>query len=361
MLKLIKLLQAMIITITLLLACGVQAAAPISISATSNPAQQSLNNILFPPINPFHEDYLQVSNLHRIWYAEYGNPKGLPVVVVHGGPGGSAGPNDMRYFDPNDYHVILFEQRGTNRSLPLGELKSNTTADLIADMEKLRNHLGIKQWIVYGGSWGSALSMLYGEEHPDACLGFILRGIFLGTDAEYQQLWYGIQDTFPDEWQQLQSFLPLNERQNVMAAYTHRMLDPDPLISRPAAKQFLHYDFTCSFLQSSPQQIDTLLQDDKLVDGISRIFAFYGSHHFFIKDNQILLNLPKITHLPAIIVHGRYDVITRAKRAYQLHQQWPGSELILVPEAGHAAAEPGNTKALIAATEKMKSMINTVH
>jgi proline iminopeptidase len=276
------------------------------------------------------------------------------VLVVHGGPGAGAGANDMRYFDPKHYRIILFDQRGAKRSLPFAEIKENTTRDLIEDMEKLRLHLKVNKWLLFGGSWGSALSVAYGEAHPTSCLGFVLRGVFLGTEEEIRQLWYGMQDTFPEEWQAMVQFLPENERSDLMKSYYARVINPDPTIHMPAAKAFIKYDMTAAFLLQDTDRLNKILEDEKQSFGMSKLFMHYAMNKVFLAPNHILNNLYKIKHLPAIIVHGRYDVICRAKSAYLLHTNWPGSELYFIQDAGHSAFEPGITRALINATEKMK-------
>jgi proline iminopeptidase len=308
---------------------------------------------------PFSEGYLQVSPLHQVWYEEYGNPKGIPVVVLHGGPGAGC-TDEMKFFDLNTWHVILLDQRGAKRSKPFAEIKENTTQDLISDIELLRKKLGIEKWVLFGGSWGSALAIAYGEAHPDHVLGFILRGVFLGTKAEVSHLWYGIRSTFPDTWQALYDFIPSSERTDLITAYVQRILGSNSRIALDAARVLMRYDFTCSFLQITPEKLNALLSDDTLVLGIAKIFSHYVSHNFFLEDNQLFENVYRIQHLPLIIVHGRYDMITLPKTAYALHKSWPGSELVFVT-SGHAAEEPATKHALIEATEHMKtSVINSM-
>jgi len=232
--------------------------------------EQMLEEILFPAIKPYDEDYLDVSGLHRLWYAQFGNPHGIPVVVVHGGPGFGCSPRDMRFFDPKFYRIILFDQRGALRSQPFGEMQENTTQDLIADMEKLRQHLAVDKWLLFGGSWGSALSVLYGEAHPDRCLGFILRGVFLATHAQTQQVWYGMRDHYPEVWEEFVSFLPENERDDLLVAFRRRINDPDPEVHLPAARAFMKYDLSCAFaLQARPLE---MLKDEKIIVGTTRTF-----------------------------------------------------------------------------------------
>ncbi len=314
----------------------------------------TLEEILFPSIQPYQEDYLEVTALHQLWYAQYGNPRGIPIVVIHGGPGFGCSPNDMRYFDPSYFRIILFDQRGAKRSKPFGELRKNTTQYLIEDIETLRIHLGIKKWLVFGGSWGSALAMLYGETHPKFCLGFILRGIFLGRKHEYEQVWYGMKDTFPEVWDEVQKFLPVSERKDLIGAYYKRLIDPNPKIHMPAARAFTKYDFSCALLRSDPSFLNKILEDETTVLGLARTFTYYCKKKFFLKKDELIKNLPRIRHLPSIIVHGRYDTICRASVAYELYQKWPGSKLVFVQDAGHSALEPGIAKALIEAAETFK-------
>lgn len=318
--------------------------------------KNTLEEILFPKIKPYNQGYLRVSKLHSIWHAEYGNPRGIPVVVVHGGPGFGCSDTDMRYFNPKHYRIILFDQRRAKRSKPFAEMKENTTQNLISDMEKLRKHLKVTKWLIFGGSWGSALSILYGQAYPKSCLGFILRGIFLGREAEYLQLWYGMQDIFPEAWDEFINFLPTNERNDLIKSYYKRVMDPNPKTHMPAAYAFIKYDVTCSTLKHDPKRINKVLKDKITVLGLSRTFIHYCTKKFFLEENQILKNLTKVSHLPAIIIHGRYDIICRPKSAYELHKNWPKSQLIFVQDAGHSTIEPGIVKAFIEATNAMKKL-----
>lgn len=326
---------------------------PLSITESVYELKAPLESILFPKISPTVEGYLKVSDTHNIWYAEYGNPSGIAVVVIHGGPGGGASENDMRFFDPQIYRIILFDQRGAKRSLPFGELRENNTQALVKDIEILRKHLGVDKWLVFGGSWGSALSMLYGQAYPSSCLGFVLRGIFLGSKEEYEQLWQ-MNDIFPDLCDELEKFLPEEERADLISSYYKRFINIDPAVHMPAARQFAKYDFTASFLMNSSIEREVVSNsDEKLILGVSRLFTHYCVNRFFITSEQIIDNIYKISHLPAIIVHGRYDVICRAKSAYKLYKSWSNSELVFVQDAGHASIEPGIAKALVEATNKI--------
>lgn len=297
--------------------------------------------------------------MHKLWYAEYGSLEGIPVIVLHGGPGGGCSDDDMKFFDPAFWRVILLDQRGAKRSKPFGELSDNTTQDLINDLEVLRKSLAIDKWLIFGGSWGSALALAYGEAYPDRVLGFILRGVFLAQKSENLNLWYGMRDTFPDIWQEFNDFIPKEEQGDLLHAYHQLVMDPDSSISIPAAHSFFKYDVTCSFLKLSPEQLTRFMADDTLTLGLSRTFIHYSANNFFMKDNQLIDNIEKINHLPLIIVHGRYDTITRAKSAYTLHKLWPGSNLVFVDAAGHSAMEPQIVLELTYATEKMKNLFGT--
>lgn len=319
--------------------------------------QYTLEDVLYPALKPFDEGYLKVSDIHQIYFAEYGNPKGIPVVNVHGGPGAGSGANDMRFFDPKYYRIILLDQRGAKRSKPFASIKENTTAHLISDLEKLRKALKIDKWLVFGGSWGSALALAYGQAHPKQCLGFVLRGIFLGNEEEYLQVWYGMQDIFPEAWEEFNNFIPDSERKDLVTAYYKRLINPNPKIHMPAAQAFIKYDFSCATLLIDPIKIKKRLEDEVLVLGLARIFAHYSMNKFFFTQNQLLNGVKKIAHLPAIIVHGRYDVICRVKSAYKLHQNWPASELVIVPDAGHSSLEPSVARALVNAAKKMQKLV----
>lgn len=309
---------------------------------------------LFPELSAWQQDFLKVSDLHELWFAQYGNPKGTPVIVVHGGPGGGCGTNDARLFDPDFYRIILVDQRGAGRSRPHAEIRDNSTKHLIDDMEKLRGHLGIERWLVFGGSWGSALSIAYGQAHSQQCLGFILRGIFLATQEECIKLWYGMGDIYPEEFHEYQSFIAKEEQGDLIKAYYQRLINPDPGIHLSAARAFCKYDYTCSTLLDK-SLLNSQLLDNKRMLALARIFAHYSINNFFLSDNQLLNNITCITHLPAIIVHGRYDVICRVSSGFNLHQHWPHSQLVIVQDAGHATHDPGMAKALVAATNAMKN------
>ncbi|MBN8827221.1 MAG: prolyl aminopeptidase [Sphingobacteriia bacterium] len=321
-------------------------------------SKQTLDKVLFPKIKANYEDYLKVSDLHNLWYAEYGNPKGTPVVFLHGGPGSQCTEYAMRYFDPKFYRIVLFDQRGSGKSKPHADMTDNNSQNLISDIESLRQHLKIDKWVVFGGSWGSALAIAYGETHPDKVLGFILRGIFLGRKKEGDQLWYGMKDIFPEVWEELETFIPENERNDLAAAYYKRLVDSNPEIHLPAARKFVKYDSIAAVLVSDHKKIEKETnKHDKETLSLARTFTHYYMNNFFFRHNQLIDDLPKITHLPAIIVHGRYDIICRPQVAYELHKMWPDSEIHFADASGHSASEIGVAKELVKATEKMKKLI----
>lgn len=322
----------------------------ITIFSPSYTLDHSADSYLFPVSDVQNQGYLS-GPLHTIWFMEYGNPKGIPIVAVHGGPGGGTNARDYRLFDPTLYRIIVFDQRGSGRSLPGAETKENNTQCLIDDMESLREHLAIPQWVLCGGSWGSALSLAYGQAHPGKCLGFILRGIFLATKNEWEQLWQGMGDVYPEAFHEYSHYVPEVERHDLCSAFYERLVNVDPAIHMPAALAFYKYDMTCATLVDKKALEGPL--DMHRVLALSRLFAHYCKHDFFLKKDQLMENLARVTHLPLHIVHGRYDIICRANSAYKLHKAWPNSTLTIVPDAGHSSLEPGITRALIEATNRM--------
>ena len=321
--------------------------------------EQTAQEIIFPDSKAYNEGYLKVSSIHSLWFAEYGNKSGIPVLVIHGGPGFGTGQSYMRHFDPSIYRIILYEQRGANRSRPAGELKENSTGLLIEDIEKLRKHLIISKWLIAGGSWGSTLSLLYGETYPERCLGFILRGIFLLYPSDYEQIWFGMRDTFPERWEKLNEILSIKERRNLILSYQMRFMNKDPNIHLPAARRFIEYDLSSSSLFYEPNSIESFLKDDSRVLSAVRIFTHYGSHHFFMKENQILDHISKIAHLPMTIIHGRYDTICKVKNAFDLHRMLSNSQLVIVSDGAHSAGEAGMAQALVTATSRMAEILKT--
>ncbi len=311
---------------------------------------------LFPTIEPFHSEFLPLDNGHNMYWEQSGNPNGVPVIFLHGGPGAGSSPRHRQFFDPDYFHIIIYDQRGAGRSTPLGEIRNNTTPDLINDLELLRNKLAIKKWLVFGGSWGSTLALAYGEAHPECCLGFILRGIFLCRKQEIDWFLYGLRNLFPEAWDQLVSPLSESERSNILTSYYQRLTDPDPTIHLPAARIWSIYEGSCSTLLPSPETVQ-YFSSDAVALGLARIEAHYFSHDIFLPINSLLDNIEKLHPIPAIIIQGRYDAVCPIISANELHHAWPQAEYKIVNNAGHSAWEPGICSELVEATEKFKTII----
>ena len=305
---------------------------------------------LFPPILPNRHGMLAVGGGHTIYWEEVGNPNGVPVIFLHGGPGAGLSPQHRRFFDPQYYRIILFDQRGAGKSTPLGEWRNNTTALLIEDIETLRRLFDIEQWLVFGGSWGSTLALAYGETHPERCLGFILRGIFLCTASEIDWFLNGVEAFYPELYDDFIAPIPVEERGDLLKAYTSRMLSDEPARYWPAARAWSRFEGRRVFLLPQADEAAS----DTLDLGVGRLESHYMAHLGFLDEGQLLRDLPRIAHLPAVIVQGRYDVICPPVSAYRLHQAWPGSRLHMVADAGHGALETGISAALVAATEQFK-------
>lgn len=312
-----------------------------------------MSDLLFPEIQPHRSGRLAVDDVHTLYWEECGNPDGVPVLFLHGGPGGGISLMHRRFFDPAYYRIVLFDQRGAGQSTPLGEYRNNTTAHLIADIEVLRQMLDVKQWLVFGGSWGSTLSLAYGEAHPEACLGFILRGIFLCTAAEVDWFVNGIGHFYPEVHAEFAAHIPEAERANLLEAYSQRLFNDDPEVYLPAARSWSRYEGSCLFLEPQSSTI-AQFETDAVCTSLGRLEAHYMYHAGFMAEDQLLQQVGKIHHLPAVIIQGRYDVICPPKSAYRLHQAWPESTLHIIPDAGHAAMEPGIATALMKATEEFK-------
>ncbi len=306
---------------------------------------------LFPEIQPNQSGYLSVGDGHILYWEECGNPDGVPVLFLHGGPGAGLSPVHRRFFDPAYYRIVLFDQRGAGQSTPLGEFHHNTTPHLIRDIEMLRAMLKINQWLVFGGSWGSTLALAYGQAHPQACLGFILRGIFLCTESEVDWFINGIKHFFPEAYADFAAAIPLEERHDLLHAYANRLFSDDPEDYLPAARNWAKYEGRCLFLVPQPNKDD---EKENASLGLGRLEAHYMIHGGFFEEDQLIKQLNKIHHLPAVIIQGRYDVICPPGTAHRLHCAWPGSVLHMIADAGHAALEPGTAAALVAATEQFK-------
>ena len=314
---------------------------------------------LYPEIEPFDSGMQKVSDIHTIYYERCGSPEGIPVVFLHGGPGGGLIPMYRQFFDPKAYHIILFDQRGSGKSTPHAELKENTTWDLINDIETLREKFGIEKWFVFGGSWGSTLSLAYGETHPDRCLGLILRGIFLTRRRELEWFYqYGASEIFPDFWESYRDEIPADERGNFMTAYYKRLTSDDEKVRLSAARAWSVWEGSTSKLYPDKSLMEHFGEEAEAL-ALARIECHYFMNNsFFPTENYLIENVHKIRHLPTVIVQGRYDVVCPITSAWELHKAFPEAELIVVPDAGHSISEKGITSALVNAMDKFKLVDN---
>ena len=308
---------------------------------------------LFPPLEPYRTGQLRLDPIHTMYWEESGNPQGRPILFLHGGPGAGATPVHRRFFDPSYWRIVIFDQRGGGRSTPLGELRDNSPDHLIGDIEKLRRELGIADWLVFGGSWGSTLALYYAECHPERVAGLILRGIFLCRPAEIEWFLYGMQRVFPEAWRAFTGFLPEAERGDVLVAFYRRLTDPDPQIHLPAARAWSVYEGACSTLLPNPETV-AAFGEDRLALGLARIEAHYFIHHLFPPERDLLARIGRIRHLPATIVQGRYDMVCPIRSADELARAWPEADYVIVRDAGHSAMEPGIRDQLVRASERAK-------
>lgn len=307
---------------------------------------------LYPRIKPYATHHLEVDAPHILYIEESGDPKGIPVVVVHGGPGSGTTPFQRTFFDPEAYRIILFDQRGCGQSTPHGELKNNTTQDLIQDMEKIREFLGVDRWVVFGGSWGATLGLLYAQDYPDNVMAMILRGVFLGREddiAWFYQKGGGASAIIPDHWEEFCNGFSEAEQQDLIQAYQKRLLGDNELARMAAAKSWSRWEAQASTLVPSKSTVGALTEPHMAL-GLAKIGCHYFSNHAFIEPDQILKNIDKIAEIPGIIVQGRYDVVCPMKGAHELYKAWPNAELDIIPDAGHASTERGITDALVRAT-----------
>lgn len=307
----------------------------------------------FPVTAPRASGLLDVGDGHQIYWEECGNPDGIPVLYVHGGPGAGCAPVHRSFFDPAVYRVVLFDQRGAGRSRPYAAWHANTTAHLVADMEVLRQHLKIDQWLLFGGSWGSTLALAYGQAHPQQSLGFILRGIFLFRQREVDWFIHGMGRFFPEAATEFFGALSPAEQQAPLQAYYRQLTDPDPAVHGPAARRWAGFEDSCARLLPSVSPLTGLPGPDGLIEGlaIARLEAHYMAHAGFLEEGQLLRDIGRIRHLPCTIVQGRYDVICPPETALDLHTAWPESQLVMVPDAGHSALEPGIRVSLMQALQ----------
>lgn len=324
-----------------------------------------LRHELYPPIEPRTSGMLALDDLHTMYWEESGSPNGTPVLFLHGGPGGGASPRARQFFDPWHYRIVIFDQRGAGRSKPLGETRQNTTQLLIADIERLRVSLGIERWLVFGGSWGSTLALAYGIAHPERCLGFVLRGIFIGAPEEIDWFISGIRHVFPEAWRALLAHVPDAALCNsgdsgnaVIRWYHERLADPDPAIHMPLARAWSSFEASCSTLLPDAALM-AHSEEDVVAIGIARMETHYFVHRLFLDDGALMAGVPRLRHLPCSIVQGRYDMVCPIMTADALARAWPDAHYVVVPDAGHSAWESGITAALVRACERMKSAIRT--
>jgi len=308
--------------------------------------------ILYDPIEPFNSGRLKVSPIHELYYEQCGNRNGKPVVFLHGGPGGGISPDYRRYFDPQIYRVVLFDQRGSGQSTPHASLEENTTWDLVADIERLREHLGINRWQVFGGSWGSTLALAYAETHPERVNELVLRGIFLCRPKEIQWFYQqGASAIFPDVWEEYLKVIPENERADMVSAYYRRLTSDDVAVRLEAARAWSIWEGSTSKLFFDPEMIEKFA-DAEFALAFARIECHYFMNNsFFPTDNYLIENVGGIRGIPSVIVQGRYDVVCPIMSAWELHRAWPEARLKIIPDAGHSISEPGIVDALIEATD----------
>jgi proline iminopeptidase len=311
------------------------------------------NRTQYPPIEPFDTGYLAVGDGHEMYYEQSGNPSGKPAVFVHGGPGGGGDVNARRFFDPARYRIVVFDQRGSGRSRPHASLEANTTWHLVADMERLRRHLKLERWQVFGGSWGSTLGLAYAETHPDAVSELVLRGIFLLRSVELTWFYQcGASLVFPEQWQRFVAPIPPAERHDLLRAFHGRLLSEDAAVRLEAARAWSIWEGATSSLLPNRKREDQFGTPEFAL-ALARIEAHYFVNRgFFEHDNQLLDGVERIRKIPAVIVHGRYDVVCPIDTAFELHRRWPEADFKIVPDAGHSAYEPGITAELIAATDR---------
>jgi proline iminopeptidase len=307
----------------------------------------------YPPIEPYRSGWLRVSPIHEIYWEECGNPRGKPAVFLHGGPGAGAGESSRRFFDPRRYRIVLFDQRGAGRSRPHASLVDNTTWDLVADMERLREFLGIERWLVFGGSWGSTLALAYSQSHPARVSELVLRGIFMLRKWEIDWFYQdGAGAIFPDRWQDYVAAIPKRERGDLVSAFYRRLTSPNRATRVRAARAWSTWEAATSFLHVDESNIEQWGEEDFAV-AVARIECHYFVNSGFMRrEDQLLRDVDRIRHIPTVIVQGRYDIVCPMRTAWDLHTRWPEADFRVVADAGHSALEPGNTHELVSATDR---------
>jgi proline iminopeptidase len=310
---------------------------------------------MYPLIEPYNSGMLRVSAVHEIYYEESGNPRGKPAVFLHGGPGGGTDPSMRQFFDPARYRIVLLDQRGCGRSRPHASLVDNTTWHLVQDIESVRELLGIDRWLVFGGSWGSTLALAYAQAHPQRVTELVLRGIFLLRRWELEWFYQnsgGAAALFPDLWEHYIAPIPAAERHDMIRAYYQRLTSTDRKVLRRAATAWSMWEGATSYLRQNPEYVAKFAADAEYSAAFARIECHYFINGGFLRqDDQLLADVPRIRHIPAVIVQGRYDVVCPMRSAWDLHRAWPEAQLQIIDAAGHSAFEVGNTQALVAATD----------
>ncbi len=310
---------------------------------------------LYPEIEPFHSGRLQVSDLHNLYFEECGQRDGPAVIFLHGGPGGGIIPDSRRYFDPDFYRIVLFDQRGAGLSTPYASIEENTTWDLVQDLERLRSHLRIERWLVFGGSWGSTLALCYAIAHPERVVGLVLRGVYLGRRSENHWLFQeGASRFYPEAWQSYLAPIPPAERGDLIAAYRRRLTDSDPVVHLPAAQAWAGWESAIVRLIPTPHAEPPDPLGDLAIARLENHYMVNGM--FYPDDHYIIDHVPSIRHIPCRIVHGRYDLVCPPVSAWELCQAYPGAQITFTPDAGHAGREPGNVHALVQATDDFRSL-----
>lgn len=308
---------------------------------------------LYPDLEPNRSGFLPVSDLHTIYWEESGNPEGRPVIFLHGGPGGGTSPKHRRYFDPRKWRILLMDQRGCGKSTPYAEIRENTTWDLVTDLERLRTHLGLERWAVFGGSWGSTLGLAYAQAHPERVTGMVLRGIFLCSDWELKWFYQeGASRLAPDRFEGFLAPIPEAERGDLMAAYARRLFSDDPAVNLPAARAWSRWEGSVLTLLPDPALTASYGQDDTTL-AFARLECHYFVNRAWLEPGQLLAGAPALKGIPGVILHGRYDLVCPFQNALDLHRAWPEAEFIEVPDAGHSAADPAMARALVAATDRL--------
>jgi proline iminopeptidase len=308
---------------------------------------------LYPDIGANSSGMLSVDSIHTLYWEESGNPNGIPVIFLHGGPGAGTVPENRRFFDPSSYRIVLFDQRGSGRSTPLGETKNNTTQSLLSDIEALRLFLGIERWAVFGGSWGSTLALVYAENFPDRCIALLLRGIFLCRKQEIEWFLYGMKTFFPESWAVFSGHLPVAERQDLLKNYHKRLVHPDPAIHMPAALAWSVYEGSCSMLMPNASGM-AQFTNDKFALGLARMEAHYFVNNIFLRENYILDHAYALRDIPGVIIQGRYDMVCPLTTAADLSKAWDRARFTVVPDAGHSSSEEGISAALVEATNELR-------